>query len=175
MIDLMTDIEAMGTGVYGMITQIGACYFDRKTGEIGDKFSVNISMEDSFKKGFVIDPGAVKFWLNETNRTFLSGEILPVKKALEKYHSFAFKAECMWSHQFDFVMLQQAYIKLGLELLRYKKFRDINTLVHLAGLRYDKTDNVRSNAHDGLADCIYQVGYCVDALRRLSDKETKES
>lgn len=170
--DLMTDIEAMGTGTNGMITQIGACYFDNKTGEIGDTFSVNISMENSFKEGFVIDPGAVKFWLNESNRTFLSGQLLSVREALGKYSAFASRAKRMWSHMFDFVLIQQALEKVKLNHLKWKNWRDINTLVYLAGLKKDKTDNVRSGAHDGLQDAMYQVDYCVKALKKLSEAYT---
>lgn len=167
--EMMTDIECMGTGTYGMITQIGACYFDIATGEIGDKFSVNISMENSFKEGFVIDPGAVKFWLNETNRTFLGGQLLSAREALGKYYAFASKADRMWSHLFDFVLIQQALERLKLDLLKWKKWRDINTLVYLSGLKSDKTDNVRDSAHDGLADAIYQVGYCTEAFNKIKE------
>lgn len=167
--DVMTDIEAMGTGTNGMITQIGACFFDIKTGEIGDTFSVNISMENSFKEGFVIDPGAVKFWLDETNRTFLGGQLLSVREAMGKYRAFASSAKRMWSHQFDFVLIQQALDKVKLDLLKWKKWRDINTLVWLSGLTKDKSDNVRQNAHDALSDALYQVNYCVMAMRRISD------
>lgn len=167
--DVMTDIEAMGTGNFGMITQIGACYFDMSSGEIGDKFSVNISMENSFKEGFVIDPGAVKFWLNETNRTFLGGQLLSVREALGKYHGFVSKADRMWSHLFDFVLIQQAMEKTNLHLLKWKKWRDINTLVDLSGIKHDKTDNIRQGAHDGLSDAIYQVGYCVKAYNKIKE------
>jgi hypothetical protein len=166
--DLMVDIEAMGTGSYGMIVQIGACYFDIETGDIGDKFSVNISMENGFKEGFVADAGAIKFWLFETNRTFLSGQLLSVREALGKFYAFA-SDKRIWSHRFDFVLLQQAYEKLGMRHLQYKKARDINTLVWLSGLKNNKVDNVRSGAHDALSDAMYQVGYCTEAYKLLKE------
>jgi len=36
--DVMLDVETLGTKSTAAIIQIGACYFDRETGEIGDKF-----------------------------------------------------------------------------------------------------------------------------------------
>jgi len=36
--DIMLDIETMGIRPTSAIVQLGACYFDRITGEIGDKF-----------------------------------------------------------------------------------------------------------------------------------------
>ena len=40
--DVMIDFETLGNSNNAVVVQIGACYFDRKTGEIGYKFETNI-------------------------------------------------------------------------------------------------------------------------------------
>ena len=47
--DLMVDIETLGVSHDSVITQIGACYFDRNTGEIGAKFIANIDLSSCTK------------------------------------------------------------------------------------------------------------------------------
>ena len=113
----------------------------------------------------------MKFWLGETNRTFLDGDLKSARDALGSYYGFASKADIMWSHLFDFVMIQDALEKLKLPKLMWKKWRDINTLVWLSGLKKSKTDNVRSGAHDGLNDAVYQVGYCAEAYGQIRGKQ----
>ncbi len=39
--DCMIDFETLGTGPDAAIIQVGACYFDRVTGEIGATFKRN--------------------------------------------------------------------------------------------------------------------------------------
>src|SRR3990167_8881297 len=112
--DLMLDLETMGSGIGSVITQIGACYFDRFSGEIGEKFSMNVDMDDCVKQGFRMEPGAVKFWLEQPGRSFLKPPLQGIAFALLEFKNFAKDAECIWSHStFDFSMIQDAYQKLG--------------------------------------------------------------
>lgn len=167
--DLMLDIETMGSNYGSVITQIGACYFDRYTGEIGRTFQINISMKDAVKEGFKIEPGAVIFWLGEKNRSFLTPDLWPIRQALEIYRDFGEKAECVWSHStFDFSMIQDACHRLGIKNVNpYSSTKDIRTLMELADThKLDDTPNPE-NAHDALSDCIYQVKYCVQAFNKI--------
>jgi len=166
--DLMLDLETMGSGYGSVITQIGACYFDRYSGEIGDKFTCNVDMEDSVKEGFRIEPGAVTFWLGQPGRTFLEPTLLTIRAALESYRAFAKDAECVWSHStFDFAMVQDTCQRLGIKPVHsYRKTKDIRTLMELADTHnLDVCPN--DNAHDALSDCLYQVKYCVVAFNAL--------
>lgn len=166
--DLMIDLETLGSSYGSVITQIGACYFDRLSGEIGEKFQVNIDMDDAVKEGLFIEGGSVRFWFDQKHRTFLNPPLLPLRKALEDYRAFSKKAEFVWSHAtFDFSMLLATCFKLGIKPVnRYSVTKDIRTLVELANLQ--KEDDVYpDDAHDALADCIRQVGYCSKAFNIL--------
>ncbi|EAZ1146628.1 3'-5' exoribonuclease, partial [Salmonella enterica] len=46
---LMVDLETMGNGPYAPVISIGAVFFDPNTGETGEDFSVNISLESSMR------------------------------------------------------------------------------------------------------------------------------
>jgi hypothetical protein len=166
--DLMVDLETLGSKYGAVITQIGACYFDRATGEIGEKFQVNIDAEDSVKEGFLIESGAVKFWFDQKHRTWLNPPLVSLKDGLDQYRQFSKKADCVWSHAtFDFSMLLATCFKLGIKPVnRYTTTRDIRTLVDLAKTQKDD-DVYPEDAHDALADCIRQVGYCYKSFLLL--------
>ena len=165
--DLMLDIETLGTKYGSIITQIGACYFNRFTGEIGEELSLNIDMLDGAREGFKMDVGAVAFWFYQPNKSFLE-KTIQMRSAFEIYRKFAKKAQCVWSHStFDFSMIQDACDRLGIEQIHaYRKTKDIRTLMELAGTHKDddQPEVSREDAHDALADCKHQVGYCVKAF-----------
>jgi hypothetical protein len=85
--DIMIDIETLGTGTRGLITQIGACYFDRNTGEIGDKFCENIQIQDALDNGFEVRGDTIKFWLEQDKEVIqkMIKNALPVTNAGIKY------------------------------------------------------------------------------------------
>ena len=218
MTDLMLDIETLGTGTRGLITQIGACYFDRYTGEIGDKFCENIRIQDSLNNNFEVDEGAIKFWLEQDKKIIklMLKDAQDIRKVLEHFKQFYKKGTMAWSHAtFDFPILTNAYHLLKIrQPIPYKKMRDIRTLVDLSRIKrnknYKEITCVRCEAiakdlflnpknhkllkkflegkididcpdckgtgkikikvpktHNALDDCIYQVGYCVEAFNKL--------
>lgn len=170
--DLMLDLETMGTGPNAPITQIGACFFDRRTGDIGDKFKINISLSDSEALGFEKDLGAIKFWeKNAHAATFYSDPdpIDCVTAAMRFTDFLALRKPLIWSHAtFDFCLLTNFYHRLQIKPpFMYNVGRDIRTLVDLAP-KYQKDDDlIRAGAHDALADCIWQVGYVHRAINSL--------
>lgn len=167
----MLDLETMGTkSPYSVITQIGACYFDPRTSEIGKTFLMNISMTDSLRNGFEVDSGAMHFWFGQPPkaRTFLQEPRHPVEHVLSELAWFGKQAKVVWSHAtFDFVLVTNYYEKMGKKpAFHYSYARDIRTIVHLAGLQKDD-DMPRDDAHDALKDCIYQVGYVSKGYQKL--------
>lgn len=171
--DLMVDIETLGSGSNALILQVGACYFNRLTGEVGDKFCHSVSIQDSLDWDFSVDGSTIEFWLKQVNRSFLVDPLL-IEEVLKLFSQFAKTAESAWAHAtFDFPILADAYKKLGLRLpFPYWITRDIRTLVDLSGVPVPKT--VKDKSHDALEDCIYQVGYCTKCFQaiRLEDLGT---
>ena len=200
--DLMFDIETLGTGTRGLITQIGACYFDRYNGKIGDTFCENIRIQDSLNNGFEVMGDTIEWWLNQDKEIIKKMLENPkeVRKVLEHFKQFYKKGTIAWSHAtFDFPILTNAYHLLKIKPpIPYKKMRDIRTLIDLSGLKREKetkykkcpecfkgeykgviytcnrckgTGKIKTKIdpknHNALDDCIYQVGYCVEAFKKL--------
>ena len=170
--DIMVDIETLGTCNDAVITQIGACYFDRYTGDIGNEFAINVEIGSCLGKGLKVTSGSIKFWLErKENCTFLKNPI-PLGSALGKFGTFIDKKAFLWSHAtFDMVILAAGYEAVGQGLpYSYRNVRDIRTLTDLARIPYKKEEGEEkkdAKSHDALEDCRYQVGYCVECFKKL--------
>jgi hypothetical protein len=162
--DIMLDLETLGNGKNACIVQIGACYFDRYTGEIGKTFKVNVGAGSDFNGD--IDAKTVYWWLEQSD--VARNEKLPLVEALTQFNTFTTGASQIWSHAtFDFVAICEAYRRCKIQpTFKYKIARDIRTLVDLARVTLDdhKRDGVH---HDALDDCFHQVKYCVAAFNAL--------
>jgi hypothetical protein len=169
--DVMVDIETLGNGNRACIVQIGACYFDRKTGEIGKTFKVNIDAATAVASGAEMDASTVYWWLSQSKEAIESitkDPKVPIKQAMEDLNQFFQGAKCIWSHAtFDFVIIQGTLRRLGIKpLFQYKSARDIRTLMDLSGIKKSEAKRVGTH-HDGLDDAIFQVAYCVEAMNAL--------
>jgi hypothetical protein len=175
--ELMVDIETMGRSYNASITQIGACYFSMKTGEIGDTYLINLDLDDSIKNGAKVDGSTIYWWLNQSDdaRRSLFSEDTPLFKedaGLCDFNKFWARATRVWSHAtFDFVIIMESMKRLGITpTVHYKKARDIRTLTGLSGmLEIEKKNYIREGVHhNGLDDAIYQVKYCSEVYKALS-------
>lgn len=168
--DIMLDLETLGTRHDAMIIQIGACYFDRETGEIGRAFSVNIDPK-GYEDKFTIDYGTIAWWFQQSDaaRRAVMGNTLSLEEALRILGDFFFDPSdvCIWSHAtFDMPILANAFNIVGIKnRLPFRNARDIRTLMDLAGPSAPMSrDGIHHNALD---DCKYQVEYCVQAMQKL--------
>ena len=166
--DIMLDLESLSTKSYSVIVQVGAVYFDRYTGELGKELCVNINIQDCLNHGLKVDGGALKFWFEHENRSWLKDPV-NLSKALQMIRDFYNKKALVWSHAtFDFPLLADAYEVLGQGFpFHYRNLRDIRTLVDLSKRPYKKDKEGDPKTHDGLDDCKYQVKYCVECFNLL--------
>ena len=173
--DVMIDVETFGKKSSSAIVQIGACYFDRETGEIGETLSININYNNDSR--FTFDYDTVSWWLSQSDeaRKSITGNTVSIETAiasnlipfLGKYPGLS-----IWSHAtFDVPILMHAFDKLGLEFpVNYKNMRDIRTLIDISD--YKIPWNARTGVHhSALDDCRFQVKYCVAALKKNSGVE----
>lgn len=176
--DLMVDLETFGNGKNACIVQIGACYFSRHTGAIGETFKINVDARSSVKTGAEMDADTVYWWLSQSREAIDSitetanGRLSDLHFAMGEFSGFASKAENIWSHAtFDFVILQETYKRLGVKpSFSHRAARDIRTLMDLSGV--DAKALPRSGTHhDALDDCLHQVKYCCQAFHKIYLKE----
>ena len=172
--DLMLDLETLGNTDHSAIVQIGACYFDINTGDIGRCFSIDMIIEDSCKYG-VIDTSTVVWWLQQSKEAQESvfGE-RPVrvilKDALKEFsHTMTEGIENVWCHvDFDWIILQNAYKAVGMNFpFKYWQRQDLRTITRLANVTPYKDYVNEGVAHNALDDCKFQVKYTVGCYQKL--------
>lgn len=176
--DIMLDLETFGNGKNACIVQIGACYFDRVTGEIGFTFKVNVDARSSVKSGADIDADPIYFWLAQSREaidSITAAPLLNINEAMAQLNIFLTDAKNIWSHAtFDFVIMTETFKRLGIKpAFHYRAARDIRTLVELANVATSK--HVREGTHhDALEDCKFQVKYCVTALNKIAARQVQK-
>lgn len=65
--DIMLDIETLGLSPGAMVVSVGACSFDRKTGDIGDEFHSAITIKSSTDAGLKMEPQTVMWWMTQSD------------------------------------------------------------------------------------------------------------
>lgn len=169
--DVMLDFETFGVGYDAMVIQVGACYFDRKTGEIKETFEQNVDLESSKKYGFEIDPSTVTWWMQQSEKAIKTLFDFPIDvyNVFYNLNEFLSDADAIWSHAtFDYVLLTNHLRKLGIKpSFSYRVARDLRTITDVSGVdsRSYKQTGV---AHNALDDCKYQVNYVKDCFKRLT-------
>lgn len=173
---LMLDVETMGVNSNAPIIQLGACLFDSQTGEILQTFCQNINLEDSILNyGLQKDQSTMDWWKEQ--RQDILEDILtnnkPFHFVMSEFSKFLsanvqYKETPIWSHAtFDFPLVQN-HLKLdGMKTMNHKMAYDIRTLTGLSGIDLNEYDWNKGKTHNALDDCIFQVNYCVDAMRIL--------
>ena len=171
--DLMLDIETLGTRPTSVITQIGACYFDRNTGEIGDEFCKNINIGISLMIGLTVDEETINWWRQQRWQTWYVDCEQPfnVLNSFSNFTNRGKKINSVWCHaSFDAPILFHAYSKCDVpKPFHYRAIKDIRTLVDLSGLDFRKKKDEKT--HNALEDCIYQVKYCVECFNKLKENK----
>jgi DNA polymerase III epsilon subunit-like protein len=179
MTDFMLDLETMGRNPGCAIMQIGACQFDRKTGEIGKTLLVNVDLHDCVTKGFVIDPSTLYWWMGQSDsarKSVIADPRLSIRMALLEYVNLFDGLDKnsinVWCHAtFDLPILHTAMNKLEIRTpYHYAAGKDIRTAVELAGI--NGRDAIKlfpreGEHHTALDDCKHQVKYLVHCLNRI--------
>lgn len=172
--DVMLDLETLGNGKDKCVVQIGACYFDRETGEIGETFKVNVDARSHVKHGAALDADTVYWWLSQAKpaqESILAEPRVDVVEAFTKLNEFLAPAKAIWSHAtFDFVTIQETFKQLNIKpLFHYRAARDLRTIVDAGKVTIDKTSREGTH-HDALDDCRHQVKYCVASLNAIKKR-----
>lgn len=159
----MIDFETLSTDDSPCVVQIGACYFNPDTGEIGRKYSSVIDPIDAQNNGAKIDASTVLWWLKQDkliqNQVFVQGE--SEKSAFIGLQVFLKDSKRIWSKPstFDWRILDQTFKRLGLAVLDHRSSRDMRTIMDLYTGHLPKFNGT---PHVALHDSIHQAE-CVSA------------
>lgn len=184
-VDVMTDIETLGTNADSTIIQIAAIAFDRTTGEHISKF--NQIADISLNKEMRVTGGTIKWWLN-TNKELLtdllnkglfsSDDVLDYFYHWLRNLSTDPKEVYLWGNGilFDNKMVEHQLKMIGLDYpIHYQNDRDVRTIVDLAATKLGMSVNELKEKckddtlieHDAFDDVIYQISLVVDCYHVL--------
>lgn len=164
--DLMIDIETLGTAANAPVLSVGACYFNRDTGEIGDTFHAKIAPEDALRYG-KMNGATFKWWMGQSDDA-RSKVVAGTKSAELVYRKFAeFCAKHginvrPWGNgsSFDITILEVQFGRVLGETPPWKFWnvrdcRTVKDLANSAGFSY--TGTLTGTAHSALDDAVFQA------------------
>ena len=178
-LDFMLDLETYGDVHDSVIVQIGCVSFDRTTGEVFEKFKINVNPATCEAVGLRKTEGTMDWWAKQSKEardSISRTPLVSIEQSLLALSMFVGDQEdereaydsILWSHAtFDPVILGNAYKAVGLIMpFKFWNIRDLRTLVDLAGVNY--LSKIRKGVyHDALDDCLFQVEYAVECFDKL--------
>lgn len=180
--DIMVDIETMGTSSSAAIVSIGAVAFDRLSNDLltatdpptdpTSSFYVNINLQTSLNAGLEVDGKTIYWWLQQSDeaRSAIApngtsdNNKLDLKIALSNFNKWigsfpdSNKLEYIWSlpSTFDLVILQSAYRSVNSRpAWSHTQEMCMRTLLKLNPSI--QPPPYRLNKHNALWDAFYQA------------------
>lgn len=184
-LDIMTDIETLGTSVDCTIFQIAAMAFDLTTGEIIDSFNL---IADISKESINVSGSTLKWWLNtdkELLTRLLNDGTVSETELIIQFWSWInkFKEEHevhLWGKG---ILFDNNIIKAHMERreliypIAYNKDRDVRTILELTSLKTNIPERELEKkfflpntvAHDGYDDVKNQINIVHNCYKILMD------
>lgn len=189
-IDVMVDIETLGTKSDSTIIQISAIAFDIRTGT--HLYTFNEIADITMNRYMKVDGSTIKWWLNtdkELLTTLINSGTHSSQEILHKFYvwlnnlSMDMKNVYLWGNGilFDNKMIQHQFESIGLDYpIFYRNDRDVRTILELASMasglteQYIKDMSKNENLvhHNALDDTIYQISLVRECFRILTEGET---
>lgn len=171
--DVMIDIETLGTEPNSIILTIGAVKFKRSGGTDSNKFYKRIDIPSCRKIGLVSNKETEEWWARQNEKVRFEAlenkdNRIPIEQALKEFKTWFGTSRYVWSHGscFDCVILGQAFKKCGMEApWKFWDIRDTRTLYDLG--KINRNDMPNAGAHDALNDCLSQIIGAQKAFEKL--------
>lgn len=178
--NLMIDLETMGNTGSSAIIAIGACFFDPKTGDIGNTFYRQVSLESAVNNGLKMDASTVLWWMKQSDdarsKFKNNGKAQSLDYALHEFYDFV-KTEKnvkVWGNgiTFDLGILSNALNETCIKTpWAFWNERDVRTVVELGemvGFTPKKDMPFTGVPHYALDDAIHQAKYVSAIIQRIT-------
>ncbi|WP_448215285.1 3'-5' exonuclease [Endozoicomonas sp. 2B-B] len=169
---LMVDLETMGNSNQAAIIGIGACFFNPATGDIGETFSRNVTLQSSADEGLKMDVSTIEWWMKQDDdaRAIFQRSGSPLPEALLEFFDFIperlRRSVQLWGNgaTFDNVILENALMACDMTTpWEFWNHRDVRTIVELGrtilGIDPKRDFPFEGVKHDALSDAIHQAKY----------------
>ena len=162
--DLMIDLETLGTSSDAPIVSIGAVFFDLETKKLGPTFEARFDLDEQFKVGRLPDASTIAWWVSQgaDARALFSAKKKPtpcivVLEALSKFVKQYTKVK-VWGNgsSFDISMLESLYKDFEvdqpwlfynvMDLRTFKRFCTDGSKIVVDGVAHDALDDAKAQA-----------------------------
>lgn len=179
--NVMIDLETMGTGPRSAIVAIGAVEFDPAGDELGRQFYIPVDLASSVAAGMTMDPDTVLWWLKQGDAAraeLTAADRMPLAHALQALSRFLAGEDgktkrdqrILWANgtSFDLPILAEAYRLCALpDPWMYYNERDWRTLRKTL----PPVDHERIGTHhDALDDACHQAQHLQRVMARLNSE-----
>lgn len=172
--DLMIDIEGLGTGPDTTILTIAAQAFDPlSSGYYDQHYYCRVDLES--QEGRSIQQSTIDWWATQPaesrEEAFAEDGRVPLQQALEELGRIAWHARRIWANgpTYDMNILEHAYKSLGMNIpWQFYNVRDARTV-------YSLWPNLSKPpiSHHALEDCRRQIDLLQQTLQHFSIKELR--
>ena len=172
--DVMLDLETLGTTPGCVILSIGAVAFD--SAAVLSTFEVHLDPRSCQRAGLTIDADTVMWWLGREEAAriaLIQGPAIPLSAALAEFAAWLNPGERpirLWSKgpSFDAAILGAAYRAAGLVVpWNYQDERCVRTVLDLTGVDGGDYREMGEPRHQALTDALAQTRAVQEALRRI--------
>lgn len=165
-VDVMLDLETLGTKPGCVVLQIGAIFFRRKSGKVMSEFQQNIDIGSQLGLGMTIDPKTLEWWREQSPAAQASvfSEGIPLRYAVQLFLDRWAVSGCdydetrVWARGADFdpPIWNEAMRRSGegAGYWRYNNVRDTRTAFDVLGFNPRGVERV-DEQHTALADAAH--------------------
>lgn len=182
MLDILLDLESMGTNADSAIVGIGCVNFDLTKGAIGDTFYRAVNLADATRRGCTMDAGAVAFWLSQTKaaQNAIMWSTYPLPDALREFAEFLDRCGPrdeirLWGKgpSFDCAMLGHAHWLCELDKpWKYYNERCVRTISAL--YRHVERDAFVGEKHNAVDDAMADVKHLIKIREFVRSKAVRK-
>lgn len=168
--NVMVDLETLGTGNNSVIISIGAVKFDVLSGVSEDTFYVVVDPSSCVVAGLEMDASTVVWWMSQTEdarAVFNDQTKVTLEEALQRFSAWYPEGAALWGNgaSFDNTILANAYRVVGkTQPWKFWDDRCFRTLKNLLPAVQHERAGVHHNALD---DAIFQAEHAVKILDTL--------
>lgn len=187
-IDIMVDLETLGTDLDALVFQIASAAFDINTGEISQEFNECADVGKAVEVDGRIDGGTLKWWLDTNSELFhelLNKDAQTPSELIVSYFAWLFELTqeydvvYLWGNGilFDNAILRHKFTQQELHYpIFFRNDRDVRTILELASIKegvdskalYGRFYDDSLTAHDAYNDVVNQIALVVGCYGLLT-------
>lgn len=169
-IDIMIDLETLGTKTSAPVISIGACVFSIEHGNILSTFYRAISLEDQLHSRF-LDAPTIKWWMEQADaaKTIFKEDAVTPRDALRAFSAWFADLGCpdayVWGNgsTFDISIMEDFYDCFSDKVpWKFSSIMDLRTFKRFCGGAH-VIENVGTK-HNALDDAIAQAKFVLKCL-----------